>query len=204
MGNAEGQERERHRRDATGAACPEESSAEASTSPAPVSQRAPRWRSRSEPLLLPTVENRVAAGAAVLVAVLYFIGCLYHPLRLVVTLPLFAYFGLLALGAWRVRPRRGRGHVFFLWFLPVLLQLCIYLILAWRILLLLHQGHPAPLQVPYVKALSIVAMCLFFGGWIPAIFLAAYCRRGGWLLAAECLGPLVTVLWMVLMAEVVF
>jgi len=168
---------------------------------APVPTPVPR---EPEPLSPPTIENRVAALAAILVAVLYFITCLSKPVILIVTLPLFGYFGLLAVGAWRVRPRPRRGHVFFFWFLPILLQLSVYLLLTWRLSPDTYlAGDPFASRDLLVMPLLIASAVLFFTAWIPAIFLSSYCQRGGWLLAAEALAPLVVPFWFGLVGNLV-
>lgn len=164
----------------------------------PVSSRV---RKRAEPLARPTTENLVTATLAIIVAVLYVVCGLYRPIRLAVTFPLLPYFVLLALGAWRVRPKRGRGFAFHLWFTPVVLQVCIYGIMLSRMALLYGQGVSYPLRDPLVDRLAVISAVLFFGVWLPTIALSVCARRGGWLLAAQALGPLVTVLWMVLMID---
>jgi len=154
-----------------------------------------------EPLSPPTIENRIAAGAAILVAVLFFISGLRQPGVLLLGLPNFAYLGVLAFGAWRVRPRPRRGRAFFWWFLPILLQLAVYLLLTWHLALRAVAGPtpPASYDTPLIDSLSWTCLFAYLAGWVPATVLMKTCQRGGWLLVAETLGPVVTILHIALM-----
>jgi hypothetical protein len=162
---------------------------------APVSTRPPR--PKAEPLSLPTVENRVGMLAAIATGVFYLVFSVVEPFVLVFSLPIFPYLAALSAGAFRVRPRPRRAWVFHAWFLPILLQLSVYLLLTWRLALRTISGHPHPTDDPLVQALFGASAIFFFTGWIPSLFLTAWCQRGGWLIAAQGIGPFVVPTWFI-------
>ena len=138
-----------------------------------------------EPILPPNRENWLAAVLGGSAAVLLAVGAVGSGFPLV-ALPILAYVGLLTWTAWRVRMRPGRGLVFFWWFLPILLQLSLYLLMAWEVASEIVEG---PRWNPWLASLAMTCFVTIWVAWIPTIGLLLHARRGGELMLAQTVIP---------------
>ncbi len=150
----------------------------------------------------PTKENWLAGGVHLIAAVLaLFSFPVVH---------LYAVFGLLygvglAAGAWLVRPEERRRRIFPLLMLPLLLQAAIYIVYWYPIATFAMSGADgtgpigSPMDTPAQAAALQATITALIMGWAPSVLLLLFARRAQALLAAQIAGPLLAVVFYVLM-----
>jgi hypothetical protein len=144
-------------------------------------------RDPGPPLPSPTVENRLACGMFLLAV----------PLVLVYTLargfwsglPIAPYLIALAATAFRVRPAARLGHVYFPLMLLIVLQAACYLLLAFRMALLVLGGAGIGNRDPLLMSAGIASGVAMLGGWVPSGMLMHAARRAELLLVVQLVGP---------------
>jgi hypothetical protein len=102
-----------------------------------------------------------------------------------------AWFGLVALGMWRIRPIPGDEKWFRGWFAPLLPIAAVFALLSFRLAGARVTGQESWLQDPSARALRGAAVAGYVLAWIPVLCLIRFGRRHGLLLFSLIVMPIV-------------
>jgi len=146
-------------------------------------------RPENGPLPPPTFENRIALAMMVLTCLLLPVA--FYRGEAGLLLPSLGYAIPMAVGVWKVRPAKGRERMFLLFYVPVLLQVAVYLLfwshLAFRVL---RTGAPFdPIDTRMGTLLGLLSTAAFFAGWVPSLLLRINARGGTCLLITQTAIP---------------